>query len=41
MHKTAHIDSWTDTLRPFAWLFALSFAGGFWGYTALAPLLAR
>jgi hypothetical protein len=41
MHNTARADTWTETLQPFAWLFALSFAAGFWGYTALEPLLAR
>jgi hypothetical protein len=32
------IDHPIDVLRPFAWVFAVFFATGFWGYLALHPL---
>ena len=41
MHNIARVDSWNETLRPFAWLGVLSFVAGFWGYMAFAPLIAR
>jgi hypothetical protein len=41
MHEIERVDSWADTLRPFAWVAALSFTAGFWGYVALAPMLTR
>jgi hypothetical protein len=34
-------DSPADVVRPFLWIAAICFAAGFWGYLALAPLLAR
>jgi hypothetical protein len=34
-------DSPAEVARPFVWVAAISFATGFWGYLALAPLLAR
>jgi hypothetical protein len=30
-----------DVARPFAWIAALAFATGFWGYMALLPLIGR
>ena len=34
-------DSPADVARPFLWIAAIFFNAGFWGYLALAPLLAR
>jgi hypothetical protein len=39
--RAQRIDSPADVARPFLWIAAISFATGFWGYLALAPLLAR
>ena len=39
MAAARRIDSPTDVIRPFAWIFAVFFATGFWGYMALSPLL--
>jgi hypothetical protein len=39
--RAARIDSPADIARPFLWVAAISFTAGFWGYLALAPLLAR
>jgi hypothetical protein len=39
--RAQRIDSPADVARPFVWIAAMSFAAGFWGYLALAPLLAR
>lgn len=33
-------DRVADVVRPFAWLAAVCFSAGFWGYLAVAPLLA-
>jgi hypothetical protein len=41
---TAHAvryDAPIDVARPFAWIAAISFIAGFWGYVALAPLIGR
>ncbi len=36
--RTARIDRPIDVIRPFAWVAAVSFAAGFWGYLALNPV---
>ena len=39
--RALRIDSPADVARPFVWIAAVSFATGFWGYLALAPLFGR
>ena len=39
--RAQRIDSPADVARPFLWVAAIAFTAGFWGYLALAPLLAR
>ena len=39
--RAQRIDSPADVARPFVWIAAIFFSAGFWGYLALAPLLAR
>ena len=36
--KPARLDSPTEIIRPFVWIWAVFFATGFWGYLALNPL---
>jgi hypothetical protein len=40
MRRTAKLDRPADVLRPFAWTAIIAFCVGFYGYLALAPLLA-
>ena len=37
--KARQFDDPIDVARPFAWIAAISFVAGFWGYMAAAPLL--
>jgi hypothetical protein len=39
--RVQRIDSQADVARPFLWIAAIAFNGGFWAYLALAPLLGR
>jgi len=39
--RAQRIDSPAEVARPFAWIAAIAFTAGFWGYVVLAPLLAR
>jgi len=42
MHDDAqHYDDPMTVARPFAWIAAISFVAGFWGYIAIGPLLGR
>jgi hypothetical protein len=39
--RARRLDNPVDVARPFVWIAAIFFSAGFWGYLALAPLLAR
>jgi hypothetical protein len=39
--RTEAADDPIDVARPFAWIAALAFMTGFWGYLAALPLLGR
>ena len=39
--RAQRIDHPADVARPFAWIAAIAFTAGFWGYMALAPVLGR
>jgi len=38
--QVARADHPVDVARPFAWIAAVAFLSGFWGYLAASPLLA-
>ncbi|HEX3917861.1 MAG TPA: hypothetical protein VHW60_11025 [Caulobacteraceae bacterium] len=41
MRDVERFDDPLVVARPFAWIAALSFAAGFWGYLAIGPLIGR